>query len=105
MRDTAHCPNEVDESLEMHRHVGGAAADPPDPMGPEARHCQERDFTWACRIGHVENAQACRERLLRLYGVDQRFGIVILLSCILLHGPDVGAVDGEQYVTVNLQMV
>src|SRR5262249_51901405 len=52
-----------------------------------------------------KNPQASCERLLGLYRIDQRLRVVFLLGSILLHGPNVRPVNGEQDVAVNLQMM
>ena len=97
--------NMVDEALEMHRGIGVTAADPPDAMRAEARHGEIGDFARRGRIGNIEDAHAGAERLVDGQRVGQRLGVIVGLAGILLHRPDIRAVDGHQQVAVNLQMV
>src|SRR5689334_7487878 len=89
----------------MHGDIGIAAANPPDSMGTEAGGVEKADLARLRRLRDVEYTYARAERLLGLHGVSERFAVVVGLARILLHGPDVRAVHGEQEVAVDLQMV
>ena len=105
VRHVDHRQDVIDEAFEMHRDIGVAAADPPDAMGAEPRRVQKADLARACRLRDVEDADAGAERLLGLHRIRQRLAVVVGLAGILLHRPDIRAVDGEQDVAVDLQMV
>ena len=105
VRHIDHRQGVIDEPFEMHRYIGVMAADPPDAMRAEAGHVEERDFARACRFRNVEDAQPSRERLFGLNRVYERLAVVVLLAGILLHRPDIRAIDREQNVAMDLQMV
>src|SRR5664279_3522978 len=89
----------------MHRGVGIAAADPPDPMSAEAARIQETDFARALRFGYVESAQPRAKWLIGLYRVGERLRIIIDLARILRHRPDIRPVNAQQNIAVDLQMM
>ena len=105
VRHVDHRQHVVDEALEMHRDIGVAPADPPDAMGAEPGRIEKADLARRCRLRDVEHAHAGAERLLGLHGIRQRLGVVVGLAGILLHRPDIRAVDREQNVAVDLQMM
>ena len=74
-------------------------------MGAEPRRIEKADLARRCRLRDVEHAHAGAERLLGLHGIRQRLGVVVGLAGILLHRPDVRAVDRKQNVAVDLQMM
>ncbi len=100
-----HRQHVIDEAVEMHRDISVAAADPPDAVRAEAGHIEEGDFARVRRIGNVEDAQARGKGLLGMHRVGERLRVVGLLALILLHGPDIGPVHGEQDVAVDLQVM
>src|SRR5262249_10589760 len=89
----------------MHGDIRVAAADPPDSMRAKAGGVEKSDLPRPRRLRDIEDAPAGVEWLFGLYGIRKRFAVVVGLARILLHGPDIRAIDREQDVAVNLKVV
>src|SRR5262245_34613616 len=70
IRHVDDCQSVIDEAFEMDRHVGIAAANPPDAVRAETGHVQERNLARGCRNRDVKDAQARCERLFGLHRID-----------------------------------